>query len=173
MLNERGEYSIVPLKAKDAGELADLEAACFSSAWSAEQYRALLGGVESALQRGRGAGHVPPFLALGLRFAAHELAAYITLGLHAAGGELEVYNIAVQERRRRLGLGRALLDRALEVGARLGLSRALLEVRTGNTAALALYAAAGFTCCGRRKGYYPDTGEDALVLERGLGPTDC
>ena len=43
----------------------------------------------------------------------------------------------------------------------------LLEVRPSNEAARALYAAAGFTEIGIRKGYYPDGGgrEDAVVLQ--------
>jgi ribosomal-protein-alanine N-acetyltransferase len=49
-----------------------------------------------------------------------------------------------------------------------GCARALLEVRAGNVAALALYARAGFQECGRRKRYYADTDEDALVLCRDL-----
>ena len=41
----------------------------------------------------------------------------------------------------------------------------LLEVRPSNTEALALYESFGFRVVGRRRGYYYDTGEDALVME--------
>jgi ribosomal-protein-alanine N-acetyltransferase len=47
------------------------------------------------------------------------------------------------------------------------LERATLEVRVSNEAALALYTKFGFKEAGRRKRYYQDTGEDALVLWRG------
>jgi ribosomal-protein-alanine N-acetyltransferase len=40
-----------------------------------------------------------------------------------------------------------------------------LEVRPSNQEAIGLYDSFGFKVIGRRKGYYYDTGEDALVME--------
>ncbi len=54
----------------------------------------------------------------------------------------------------------ALLETAIEIGA----SRMTLEVRVGNEAAQALYAAFGFGVTGRRVAYYSDDGEDAHVM---------
>jgi ribosomal-protein-alanine N-acetyltransferase len=45
---------------------------------------------------------------------------------------------------------------------------AFLEVRPTNAEALGLYESFGFQVIGRRKGYYFDTGEDALVMETRL-----
>jgi ribosomal-protein-alanine N-acetyltransferase len=39
-----------------------------------------------------------------------------------------------------------------------------LEVRRGNVAAIGLYGSFGFGQAGERKGYYRDTGEDALLF---------
>ncbi|MFM6357835.1 MAG: ribosomal-protein-alanine N-acetyltransferase RimI, partial [Planktothrix sp.] len=47
------------------------------------------------------------------------------------------------------------------------LERATLEVKASNQRAINLYQKFGFKEAGRRKGYYPDTGEDALILWRG------
>jgi ribosomal-protein-alanine N-acetyltransferase len=47
-----------------------------------------------------------------------------------------------------------------------GLKRSTLEVRASNQAAIALYGKFGFQEAGRRRRYYEDTGEDALVLWR-------
>ncbi|HEY9830216.1 MAG TPA: ribosomal-protein-alanine N-acetyltransferase, partial [Stenomitos sp.] len=44
---------------------------------------------------------------------------------------------------------------------------ATLEVKPSNQAALSLYQKFGFTLAGRRRRYYKDTGEDALILWRG------
>jgi ribosomal-protein-alanine N-acetyltransferase len=43
-------------------------------------------------------------------------------------------------------------------------------VRAGNAAALALYRRFGFAQSGCRRGYYPDNGEDALLLTRDIPP---
>jgi ribosomal-protein-alanine N-acetyltransferase len=79
-------------------------------------------------------------------------------------GELHILNVAVAPSHRRQGLGRRLVDAALDEARRLGLGAVTLEVRPGNTAALALYRELGFVQTGRRPRYYADTGEDALVL---------
>jgi ribosomal protein S18 acetylase RimI-like enzyme len=42
-----------------------------------------------------------------------------------------------------------------------------LEVRPSNRSAIALYEEIGFRSYGARKGYYPDNGEDALIMWRG------
>ena len=87
---------------------------------------------------------------------------------HVVADELMINDLAVDTSVRRQGFGRALL-RHLVDGARLrGCRRATLEVRPSNAPARALYGAFGFDIVGRRRGYYADTGEDALLLECAL-----
>ena len=79
--------------------------------------------------------------------------------------ELHVTNVAVHPDARRRGIARALLESVFG-HARVVRSRmVLLEVRPSNTEAIALYDSFGFRAVGRRRGYYYDTGEDALVME--------
>jgi ribosomal-protein-alanine N-acetyltransferase len=162
-------YSILRLKEKDAPAVAALERACFSSAWTEEQYRALL-RVTDAAQNNPDAEQ-PPVAVWGAFVPEKGLVAYVNLGVYCKAGELEVLNIAVSEPYRRLGLGGALLRRSLEWARGLGCEQAFLEVRVGNVAARALYQACGFTLQGLRKGYYADTGEDALILRCDLNQT--
>jgi ribosomal-protein-alanine N-acetyltransferase len=84
--------------------------------------------------------------------------------------ELHVTNIAVHPRERRRGLGRQLLGVLLDDAARRALRIVVLEVRPSNAEAIGLYESFGFRVVGRRRGYYYDTGEDALVMEARLGP---
>ncbi|MEC4983169.1 MAG: ribosomal protein S18-alanine N-acetyltransferase [Oscillatoria sp. PMC 1068.18] len=65
-----------------------------------------------------------------------------------------------------LGFGKLLLCALLADAVQRGLERATLEVRASNTVALSLYKKFGFTEAGRRRGYYKDTNEDALILWR-------
>ncbi len=81
--------------------------------------------------------------------------------------EAEILTVAVDPAARGQGLGRALLQAALDRGRAAGAASVFLEVAVDNAAARALYAAAGFQPAGVRKGYY-DRGAagraDALAM---------
>lgn len=80
--------------------------------------------------------------------------------------ECELLHLAVRPENRRRGLAAALLDQALTALAVRGCPACFLEVRASNQPALALYARAGFRTTGRRKLYYNQPAEDALLLCR-------
>ena len=84
------------------------------------------------------------------------------------GHEIHVTNLAAHPDLRRRGVARALLGAVLGDARTRAVSLAFLEVRPTNTEALGLYESFGFRVIGRRKGYYFDTGEDALVMEARL-----
>ncbi len=78
--------------------------------------------------------------------------------------ELHVATISVHPDHRRKGIARRLMETALADAAARGAISAALEVRAGNEAALALYEAFGFKIVGARPHYYPDNGEEALLM---------
>ena len=84
-----------------------------------------------------------------------------------AADEAEILTLAVAPGARRQGRARALLSAAMARAAAAGALSMALEVGAANTAAQALYRAAGFTPVGRRTRYYPG-GEDALVMRAAL-----
>lgn len=86
--------------------------------------------------------------------------------------ESHLLNIAVRPDARGRGVGRELLRDCIRRGARAGAERIHLEVRAGNMPALRMYERDGFTFQGIRKGYYTDTGEDAVLLSRELRESD-
>lgn len=137
----------------DIDAVAALEAVAFPTPWTAEQYRAVL-RQDGCVLFGAVSGEA--------------LAGYIAVGIRPFAGEMEVYNIAVAEPFRRLGIGKKILTLAMEAASRCGAEQAILEVRVSNAPAIALYRSLGFTQVGVRAGYYYDTGEDALVLSRPL-----
>lgn len=81
------------------------------------------------------------------------------------GDELHVANLAVAPKFRRRGLGRRLLHHVLAHAAKKGMKSATLEVRSGNQAAQTLYLGFGFQVVGRRKRYYTNNREDALLMQ--------
>jgi ribosomal-protein-alanine N-acetyltransferase len=82
----------------------------------------------------------------------------------AAADEGEILIVGVDPAARRQGVAAALLTDALAGLRAAGAKAVFLEVRRGNKAAVALYNRFGFGEAGVRKGYYSDTGEDALLL---------
>jgi ribosomal-protein-alanine N-acetyltransferase len=88
--------------------------------------------------------------------------------------EAELQTIAIDLQHRQAGLGRALLADWLSAVAQQGALQVFLEVAEDNAPARALYARAGFTKAGRRRGYYRDAAGtcDALVLRLALSPVD-
>jgi ribosomal-protein-alanine N-acetyltransferase len=79
--------------------------------------------------------------------------------------ECEIENIAVSGAARRRGLGTRLLGEFLELVQRQGGREIWLEVRESNVAARALYEKWAFVEAGRRRAYYEDPAEDALILK--------
>lgn len=78
--------------------------------------------------------------------------------------EAHIGTLAVHPDWRRRGVGEKLLTELLRQAQALGAQMATLEVRAGNTGAQGLYRKHGFEEVGRRKRYYHDNGEDALLL---------
>jgi len=88
--------------------------------------------------------------------------AFAVARLHAP--EMDIVNLAVDPARRRQGLGRILLRALLDHGAAQGVERAFLEVREGNRAARRLYGNAGFEESQRRRDFYRNPAEDAILM---------
>jgi [ribosomal protein S18]-alanine N-acetyltransferase len=80
------------------------------------------------------------------------------------GNLCQLDSIAVSADARRRGIGRALLGNLLSWAAQNGATHFSLEVRASNLAAIALYESAGLRPEGRRRAYYSDPVEDALLL---------
>jgi ribosomal-protein-alanine N-acetyltransferase len=79
-------------------------------------------------------------------------------------GEVHVNNVAVRNEFRRQGIAAQLIAEVIEWGRRHHAHLALLEVRAGNTAAQSLYCRCGFQIVGRRRRYYSQPVEDALMM---------
>jgi ribosomal-protein-alanine N-acetyltransferase len=78
--------------------------------------------------------------------------------------EAHISTFAVHPDWRSRGVGKILLAALLRHAASHGAASATLEVRTGNAAARSLYRGFGFRTVGRRKGYYQNNGEDAVLM---------
>jgi len=85
-------------------------------------------------------------------------------GLLTALEEGHVTTLAVDPAWQRHQIGTRLLAHLSREAIGMGVVALTLEVRVTNEAAKALYSRFGYAPAGVRKGYYAETGEDALVM---------
>jgi len=78
--------------------------------------------------------------------------------------EAHIATLATHPDFRRRGIAKELLTHALYCMAKEGAVSSFLEVREGNAAAQEMYRKFGFSVSGRRKGYYKDNREDAILM---------
>jgi ribosomal-protein-alanine N-acetyltransferase len=149
-------YSIIRMTEHDLLEVVEIEETSGLSRWGWAAYYAELQGQNSHLML------VARLASNDLKYHTPGLAGYIVGRLGA--DELHINNVAVREAHRGRGIGLDLLNSILRKGRRAGAARAFLELRAGNAAALALYEKCGFQVTSRRKRYYSEPVEDALVM---------
>lgn len=148
-------WSVEPLTAADLDEVLAIERASFSTPWSRGAFLYELNQNPAArCWVARGSGAAPRVLGY--------------LCLWEIRPEIHITNVAVHPGWRRQGVARLLLGTILEDARRRQLTLAFLEVRPNNVEARRLYESLGFQVIGRRKGYYFDTGEDALLMRADL-----
>lgn len=80
-------------------------------------------------------------------------------------GDWEIENMVVAEQARRRGVGSGLLDELLRGAGNQAAATVWLEVRESNQPARRLYEKHRFREAGRRRGYYREPVEDAVLYE--------
>jgi ribosomal-protein-alanine N-acetyltransferase len=78
--------------------------------------------------------------------------------------EAHITTVAVAAGHQRKGIGQRLMVQLLEKAKERGMLCSSLEVRASNEPGIKLYEKLGYEVTTRRKGYYPDNREDALVM---------
>jgi ribosomal-protein-alanine N-acetyltransferase len=148
----------ITLRAMMAGDLPAIiriEQASYTMPWTEATFRGLLRRRDADLVVADAGGHPVGYA------VAWSVAEQCELG-----------NVAVTADWRGLGIGRALVLEILQLAASRGVREVFLEVRPSNPVAQRLYASLGFRLVGRRKNYYFEPVEDALVMRLGLDDGD-
>lgn len=161
--------TLKPLTADLLPAAVELDQVCFGRLWTLEGYRRELESPNSELIVLQPEGKRQSTEAIAnFGDATIDQSSIIGLGCFwAIVEEAHITIVAVHPDCQRQGLGQVLLWALLRQAHQRGLERATLEVRPSNQAAIALYEKFGFQEAGRRRRYYEDTGEDALILWRG------
>lgn len=140
-------YKLTPMTAEHIPQIAALERACFSHPWSEDALREELWNDSAVIIAAEGEDGTV------LGYA----------GLQTVLDEGYINNVAVDQRFRRQGVADELIAAFVRFG-RARLAFLTLEVRSSNAPAIALYAKHGFREVGRRKNYYDDPREDAILM---------
>lgn len=144
-------FTIRTLTYRDLPNVVAIERRVFPTPWSVSMF---------ALELSK-----PSDVCLAALDAARTLIGYMICARYDEA--YHVMNVAVDPSRRRFGVASAMFDALLE---RVGRdANYTLEVRVSNAPAIALYERYGFTAVGKRKRYYADNGEDAIIMWRALG----
>lgn len=122
-----------------------------AAAWNPDEYHKLFSGD-------------PPGRLVALVIQEKDQVAGFLVGRQISEVEWEIDNVAISGSARRRGLGSHLLGEFLNHVRARGGRDVFLEVRESNRAARGLYEKWAFVEAGRRKDYYQDPSEDALVL---------
>ena len=140
-------YHLTTMTAEHIPQIAALEKTCFSHPWSEELLRQALWNEAAAIVVAEGEDGTV------LGYA----------GVSTVLDEGYIDNVAVDPRFRRQGVADELIAALVRFG-RAKLAFLTLEVRASNAPAIALYAKHGFQEAGRRKHYYDDPREDAIIM---------
>lgn len=127
--------------------LAELERICFSEPWTRSGLAAELSNPAAVFAAAEFDG---------------ETAGYA--GMNRVLDECYVDNVAVFPQYRRLGIALALMEYLIHDAKENRASFITLEVRASNAGAIALYEKLGFREAGRRRDFYRQPQEDALLL---------
>lgn len=137
------------MKAAHVAQIAELEKICFFDPWSE---RSIASELENQLA----------FWLVAME--DDHVAGYI--GSQTVIDETDMMNVAVHPDFRRRGIAEMLVNTLVKHLKDMGSRCLTLEVRTSNAAAIALYEKLGFQEIGRRKNYYRNPKEDALILRK-------
>lgn len=88
------------------------------------------------------------------------------VGSQTVIGETDMMNIAVHPDHRKKGIGTALIVELIDALKAQGSHSLMLEVRCSNCSAISVYENLGFLEVGRRKNYYRNPKEDALIMRK-------
>lgn len=150
-LVKNGFFSEMQVKAtqrEHINAIAELEKICFSTPWSVD---ALLDAYKNGTKF---------FVAV----ENQKVLGYV--GISCILDEGYITNIAVFPEFRQKGVGTALLNRVFSLASDIGLSFVSLEVRVSNENAISLYKKFGFKTEGKRKNFYDNPKEDALIMTK-------
>jgi ribosomal-protein-alanine N-acetyltransferase len=153
------------MQTSDLRQVMDIERYAFPSPWPASAYRYEITQNDLSTYLVLKLRHSPPLRRGRVLPSMRRIETILGYGgFWMIVDEAHISTIAVHEKWRRRGLGEMMLVAMIEAALQRGAGEVTLEVRVSNVRAQSLYRKYGFVQVGRRKGYYHDNHEDALIM---------
>lgn len=152
MTGASGERQMRRMTEEDIPDVIEIEKRSFISPWTRGMFAQTL---ESPVARNL------------VMTESGDIVGYVIF--YQAGLEMHIMNIAVHPALRRQGIGLDIMKRVIESARINSVEECFLEVRETNFPAQGLYERLGFKRIGKRRGYYTETNEDAIVMALSLG----
>lgn len=134
--------------AEDASEVARIEQEVFGTGWSEKSFLDALHRDDTIYLVEEDEYRIKGYCGIWISYESADLC-----------------NIVVLEKYRKQGIGETLLTEAMCQAERNGVERIMLEVRESNISAIHLYEKLRFRHIYRRKAYYSNPKEDAIIME--------
>ena len=147
------DVTIEAMKESDLEEVLAIEKKSFADPWSRRLFKETLS--------------FPHSVSFVMRGPEDALLGYINFYIIAQ--EAHMLNLAIHPAWRKKGFAAQLLMHSIEQLKHQNTMQFFLEVREGNMGAIELYRKFGFEIIGKRKRYYVETNEDALVMHLACG----
>lgn len=141
------ELSIEKCTIKDAPCVAKIEKECFSTPFKEED---IISYLKSPIWH---------FL---VAKCEGEVVGYVSFTIII--DECQIVNVATSQGRRKMGVGKSLIEELLRYAKKSGVSKVYLEVRESNLPAISLYEKYGFEIVGVSKNHYSQPTENALLM---------
>lgn len=153
------DVRIRPIIPRDIAELIELGEECGLSPWTAQNYLDELKNPDSLMIRLESSNNLTIGFIVGRRVPAVD---------NDTDVDAEIYNIAVSPKYRNRGLGDSLLLEFLSNCVENKVRFVWLEVRESNTPAIDFYTHRGFSAISKRRSFYRDPVEDAILMRKSL-----
>ena len=145
------EFTVREAQKTDIADMVFIEEECFSTPWSRKSF------AESF-------SHSPWHFFVAI--CDKKIVGYG--GVYLILDEGQISNIATLSAFRGNGIGRAILEKIIELCKDEGCERITLELRESNSVARALYESCGFIEVGKRPGFYSNPSEGAILMDKTL-----
>lgn len=176
-MSDKNLFTIEKAKINHLEQVKEIESECGLSNWSRADYRLETERKDSIFNVCEINGQIAGFILA--RLIMHQINSskidkngsnklFIATSINnlpiKSENEVEIYNIGIKKKYRRIAIGTSLFQSLLEIARQNNVKKIWLEVRVSNSRAIKFYESRGFKIAGKRRNLYTNPSEDGLIM---------